>query len=488
MKSVIFQILFIVSALLCFGNSSTESSNLKTYHTEPKLKPNLYVLSIGATPPSIRYTIEDAIDIYDIFSQHKTNEGLYNEIIVKQLAGKQATARNILDEIKNVVTQIIPNDVFILFISSHGYIDKDNFRIQASDFNTHSPYSTSVGLYKLIRDLDKIPAQKLVFLDACVSGGNGLLFTQKIGNKGGNQHEINDITNTSNSTIITSSSAAQNSYWHTVWKNGAFTEALIEGLSGIADANQNKVITTKEIYTYLSQRVPQICEEQNAPSPQNPYCAECKFDHKFPFYNLNPDNTKNKALPSSALWRTHYSKHPLMLTQNENTKEYQWQHEANPFFFGTGKDGQQHLVGTANFGGTNNKLDLKISINIEGDVFKYYGKISGYTPIKIKLKNQKKITLHGYQYRANYNAHTNKTEYIITCNINHINEKRLRETKVRAISIEWLAGKEEYQCTQSNALIKQLNTIQQSKETGIIAKCQKDNDLYGADNQPFKSE
>ena len=482
MKSVVFQILFIVSALLCFGSSSTPPSNLKTYHTDIKPKPNLYVLSIGATPPNIRYTIEDAIDVYDVFSRLRTREGLYKEIIVEQLAGKQATALNILNRFRNTVARISSGDVLILFISSHGYRDRDNFRIQGSDFDVQQPYSGSISLYELVGHLDEVSAQKLVFLDACASGGNGTLLTEKIGKKGGIQGKIDDITNTSNSTIITSSSGTQNSYWHTAWENGAFTEALIEGLKGTADANQNKVITTKEIYSYLTRRVPQLCEEQNAPSPQQPYCTQCEFDHHFPFYNLN-NNIQNEAPDTSPLWRTHYSAYPLTLTQNENTKKHEWQHEASPFFYGTRRDRQQHLGGTVNFAGTNKKLDLKITINIEGDAFKYYGKISGYTPINIELKNKKRITLHGYQYRAKYNSDTNQTKYIITCNVNTINEKLLYETSVRAISIEWLTGKEEYQCTKSDALIKQLHTIQESKKNGIIAKCLKGDDLYGADSQ-----
>ena len=40
-----------------------------------------------------------------------------------------------------------------------------------------------------------------------------------------------------------------------VWGNGAFTKALVEGLSGKADYQANGVITVNELDLYLAERV-----------------------------------------------------------------------------------------------------------------------------------------------------------------------------------------------------------------------------------------
>jgi uncharacterized caspase-like protein len=62
-----------------------------------------------------------------------------------------------------------------------------------------------------------------------------------------------------NGWTIFSSSGNEVSWEHSDWQNGAFTEAIIEGLKyGKADYNGNKIITTTELYRYINQRVPKL--------------------------------------------------------------------------------------------------------------------------------------------------------------------------------------------------------------------------------------
>ena len=63
-------------------------------------------------------------------------------------------------------------------------------------------------------------------------------------------------------TIIGSSQEGESSYENDAWKNGAFTEIVLQGLSGKADFNQNHIITISELYGYLCQKLPPLVKKE----------------------------------------------------------------------------------------------------------------------------------------------------------------------------------------------------------------------------------
>lgn len=270
--------------------SSGKNCSSSTLIIKNGIPPKLYLLSIGPTPPNIKYTDNDATDVYRAFVKQACGEDkLYSDVIIRKIVAESAGYTDIRREINSMIkdNDISPADVFILFISSHGNIRDGEFYIQPTDFEGADPKGTSVKFKDLTDSLDNIPAKKLIFIDACESGG------AKSG--GGNKPSINDHINTilatkRGYTIITSSSGKEQSYYDKTWENGAFTESLIEGLSGKANYNEDEVITTGEIYRYLEQRVPELCMEIGA--VQHPDTSRNDLGD-FPFFKIDQFCTSN---------------------------------------------------------------------------------------------------------------------------------------------------------------------------------------------------
>jgi len=241
----------------------------RTYRTKATLKaqfsdkkPNLYVLSIG-TSTNLKYTEDDAYDFAGLFDNQKGDGKLFSEAKTNILVGTGAEAANIKKSIEKLKTKfsnkiITENDVIILFLSSHGFVENDDLRLQGSDFTPSARLSTSLS-YKndILNLLDELPCKKLVFLDACHSGASG----SKASIENVNYHieKLNQLKE--GTTIIASSQKEEQSYEDKAWQNGAFTEAIVDGLkNGKADltvkGNQNGIITIDELFEYLKSEVP----------------------------------------------------------------------------------------------------------------------------------------------------------------------------------------------------------------------------------------
>ncbi len=221
--------------------------------------PRLYILTIGPTPYNIQYTNNDANDMHEAFLlQDCGKNSLYADVIAHNIVDDEAEYTDIRGAFNAMIkdNDIRSSDVFVLFISSHGNMWNDEFYIQPDDFDGSDPKGSSIKFRDFTDSLDNIAAKKLIFLDACESGG------AKGGNPGSIKDHISTILSTKTGyTIITSSSENELSYYNEMWENGAFTEALLEGLSGQADYDSDGVITTGEIYSYLESRVPELGEQ-----------------------------------------------------------------------------------------------------------------------------------------------------------------------------------------------------------------------------------
>jgi len=101
----------------------------------------------------------------------------------------------------------------------------------------------------------------LVLLDACHAGGATL-----------DQPELNVDARLlrrelamGNVTVLTSSSSTEKSREAPEWRNGAFTEVVLEALGRAADADRNGLVSMQELTGYIATRVPQLTEgRQNA--------------------------------------------------------------------------------------------------------------------------------------------------------------------------------------------------------------------------------
>lgn len=266
------------------GKASTSSPLLIKY-VPPK--PSMHIIAIAPKPDNLEYTVKDAQDFCNIF---KTQEQkIFQKVNIDTYFAHEATSNNITKRFNWLLQEkregkIKSNDVVIVFISSHGYIgDNNEFRIQANDFNQFNDITTSVRFDDIMGKLNKTELRdikKILFIDACNSGGieleqgmksdleNGLLKSDvlKI------NEAIQTLSNLNNGTVVISSSQQDEySFEHNTWENGAFTEAIIDGLKGKANTDNadQKIVTLKELFEYIKISVPDLVDSVYSKN-QNP--------------------------------------------------------------------------------------------------------------------------------------------------------------------------------------------------------------------------
>ncbi|MEN0049640.1 MAG: caspase family protein [Bacteroidota bacterium] len=235
-------------------------------------RPNLHLLSIG-TETNLSYTTKDAQDFADCFDHQAQNQGgrLFQQVYADLLMGKDASAVAIKSKIEQLEARyktgnISERDLIIFYISSHGFLDeKRQLRIQADDYTPSAPRATSVSYERdIVEVLEAIPCKKLIFIDACYSGdtkSNNIDIDYQL-------EQLNQPLK--GFTTIVSSKGDEASYEDEKWENGAFTEAIIEGLfQRRANQDENAYITINELWNYLEMRVPSLVEtvKQRAQHP-----------------------------------------------------------------------------------------------------------------------------------------------------------------------------------------------------------------------------
>ncbi len=82
---------------------------------------------------------------------------------------------------------------------------------------------------------------------------------------------INELASAENGAIVFAASTGnQYSLEDRAWRNGAFTKALVEGISGKADYTGKGKITINMLDLYLSERVKELTRGKQTPTTTKP--------------------------------------------------------------------------------------------------------------------------------------------------------------------------------------------------------------------------
>lgn len=253
----------IVVKLYKFGEAIGESRTLKVSYEPQKI--NMHILSIGTSNKNLKYAADDAKDIVKAF---KTQENiLYNKVYSRLQLGDDANLIPIgigLSSLQHSFKkeQITSRDIVLVFISSHGYVsEKGDFYIQPNDFNKTQLKYSALPFDDIRRTLDSIKCKKILIMDACHSGS-------ELGSSDKDEDEnieaakvLYELLKPRDNWVIMSSSSIEKSWESSLWQNGAFTEALLEGLTGLADVNKNGYISIGEWFDYAAKRANELSLE-----------------------------------------------------------------------------------------------------------------------------------------------------------------------------------------------------------------------------------
>jgi WD40 repeat protein len=236
------------------------------------IKPKLYVLAIGVSDysnPSYRLHLaaKDARDFAQAMTQQKGR--LYRDVEVKLLTDREAHRDDILDGLDWLRRQVTAKDVGMLFLAGHGTHDPDGiYYYLPVNADADRLRRTSVVFSEIRNTLSNLAGKSVFFVDTCHSGdvlGGGRRAVSDISGV------INELASAENGVVVFSSSTGrQFSLEDPKWGNGAFTKALVEGLTGRADIHGSGRITHKSLDFYISERVKELTGGRQTPVTQAP--------------------------------------------------------------------------------------------------------------------------------------------------------------------------------------------------------------------------
>ena len=237
------------------------------------VKPKLYVLAVGVSDYKdaslkLNYAAKDANDFVAAIKQQQGQ--LYREVVVKTLANNNASREAVLDGLEWLQKQVTQYDVGMLFLSGHG----ENIPSEKGPVYHYLPWDTDRERIKRtgvpfsdIKDtLANLSGKSVLFLDTCHSGNVMGGATKKGVTDKDTTRVVNELISAENGGVVLASSTGREySLEKAEWGNGAFTKALIEGLSGKADSTKSKRITHKMLSFYVSERVKELTEGRQHP-------------------------------------------------------------------------------------------------------------------------------------------------------------------------------------------------------------------------------
>ncbi len=162
------------------------------------------------------------------------------------LTGKYATKAQILKTLQSQFGRAKAGDKIVFYFSGHGY---------PGGFCPYDMRKIDEGLTysEVIKIMNASKAKdKIIFADACNSGAI-------------RKSQTSAPYNIGNIMMFLSSRGNEYSIESSLLSNGYFTNYLLHGLGGKADANGDRTITAKELYNYVSTGVTQISKGKQHP-------------------------------------------------------------------------------------------------------------------------------------------------------------------------------------------------------------------------------
>ncbi|MGE0240194.1 MAG: caspase family protein [Parvibaculaceae bacterium] len=238
------------------------------------LKPKLYAVVIGVSQYDspdlkLKYAAQDAKDFAAALERQEG--GIYGKVDVRLITDADARRDDIIEALEWLEGEVTARDVGMVFMAGHGVTDnKQRFYYLPVDADMERLRSSAVSRDDLLATMSGLAGKAMMFIDACHSA-SGLRGEQTRSAGADITQVVNELSSAENGVVMfASSTGRQLSIESDTWKNGAFTEALIDGLSGGADFVKDGKLTISELDLYLSDRVKQLTDKRQAPVMRKP--------------------------------------------------------------------------------------------------------------------------------------------------------------------------------------------------------------------------
>ena len=217
--------------------------------------------------PQLEYAVNDAksvrqllIDQFEFKADHVTI-----------LLDKEATLQYIKTALSDIAAKANQNDRLLVYFSGHGQTQSIKgggemgylIPVEGSTRDDRL-YVTCLPMSEIKNLSNIIPAKHILFIvDACYSG---LAASTQRSLPDETKLYLKQLTSEKGRQIITAGTKGEKSIERAEWGHGAFTYGLLEGLGkGLADLNNDRLITATELGDFLRSKVARLSEHKQTP-------------------------------------------------------------------------------------------------------------------------------------------------------------------------------------------------------------------------------
>lgn len=221
----------------------------------------IYAVIVGVADypsmPKLEFTDDDAKYFYN-FLRSPEGGALPNDHIAL-LTNDDAKLKNIEGAMRSTFVEADSNDVILLYFSGHGL--KNAFLPIDFDGQDNKLLHDDVNLI-----LEESAAKhKICIADACHSGGLGRTRSMRSADQMLKAYYKGFEVAEGGTALLLSSKQAEISLESNGLKHGVFSHYLIEGLSGAADLNEDKLVTIKELFDFVHSNVKEYTSAHQTP-------------------------------------------------------------------------------------------------------------------------------------------------------------------------------------------------------------------------------
>ncbi len=226
-------------------------------------KPVLYLLAIGLShyhdhQLRLEFPSKDAADVAHAL---EGQQSLYGRVEKRILVNEQATSEAVRKAFDWIAGQPVKaSDSVIVFIAGHGANWNQEYYFLPYDADWAHLASTAISARAIEATIGRVGGRAVLLLDTCHSGK---VFSRPL--EGDLNGAINELSAPEHGIVVlTASTGEQRSLENASWGNGAFTKAVVEGLSGRASTSAEVTVTA--LMSYVSERVVQLTGGLQSPA------------------------------------------------------------------------------------------------------------------------------------------------------------------------------------------------------------------------------
>ena len=186
----------------------------------------------------------------------------FDEVDIVTLSNSQATLEKVLTTLEEWQREALPSDTVILFFSGHGFNDEEEGYFIPLYYSVYGQLtSTALKQAELVSFMQNTQASVLMFIDTCHAGAVAGTSDTKLSVTDGLVESLSQAARQTKGgsikAVLAASQGGEVAIESPEWRNGAFTQVLLEGFNE-GRASDNGQVSLLSLATWTSRQVPTI--------------------------------------------------------------------------------------------------------------------------------------------------------------------------------------------------------------------------------------